>query len=181
MGSGERHPDGCCRAWAACEVTVKRILILAALAAISLAAQEPLPSQAVGGGLHYDQSANPSAAGFVFYAKQVSGNFYSFTQIRTTSVKLKPTAQIETCTETGGAEYISAFGGLKLWAVGTGGACVSGSKNGSGAAFGATGTGMATKALGKGFFAGVYGSIAYSAATSTRTYPVGVLIGWGGK
>ncbi len=158
-------------------IAVLACLSFAIAASAQVAPNQPFPDQFVSAGISYDQASVPAVSGFVAYAKLAdkAHGAYSYTLIRETSIKLKPTATVETQTETGACLYTTKFGAFDVFSCGTGGLATGGGNTG----FSASGTLLITKALSKGWTIGVAGGPSYSGVAAKVSYPISLVFGWG--
>lgn len=155
-------------------------LFLAALLALSAAAQTETPQQWAGVGVTWNQYAAPQTNGILAYARRITSNehpTYSFSTINILSVQRAP-FRVMTTTETGIAQHAGTFGPFQVYGIGTIGLATAGSA--SGTATGATfsGGGLALASIGRGWSLGPLVRV-IKPTISERQWAAGICIGWG--
>jgi hypothetical protein len=149
------------------------------LAAVAFGQEGAPPEQFVGTGVAWNQFASPQINGMAVYAKRILGETrptYSFSAVNFVSADARP-FRLMTTTETGVAQYLTAFGPFAVYGIGTAGLAAGGTDGGTstGAVF--TGGGLALAGVGKGWRLGPYFRIIKS-TISDRQWAFGLMLGW---
>jgi hypothetical protein len=160
--------------------TLVSICVLVLVLATAAFAQEAPPEQFAGTGVAWNQFASPQINGMAVFAKRIAGDsrpMYSFSAVNFVSAQARP-FRLLTTTETGIAQYLTAFGPFAVYGIGTTGLAAGGTDSGTstGAVF--SGGGLALAGIGKGWRLGPYFRV-IKPTISDRQWAAGLMLGWG--